>query len=398
MTEIKQPKIRFKGHINDWEQRKLGQLAIFNPKAILPNNFEYVDLESVVGIDMVNHRTETKETAPSRAQRLAVRGDVFYQTVRPYQKNNYLFELPFDNYVFSTGYAQLRPFGDSYFLLTRLQGERFVSNVLDRSTGTSYPAINVSDLAEIEVPITINIEEQKLIGNFFRNLDNTIALHQQKLEVTKQFKQTMLKKMFPKNGETTPEIRFKGFTDDWCVFKVGDIFNNVILSGNRLPKDSLVVGDIPYVIAKSENNGVFKHISKDTLDFNGNIMKLFNKNSITLSIDNPEAIFVQKENFYTSNIMRVLYNEELTYEHHLIISEKIKEKTRGFGWGLKFSGPIIMNTELILPTDGSKNIGIYELQIIGKLFKDIDSQIINLENKIKTIKTLKATLLSKIFI
>lgn len=164
--------------MNDWEQRKLGQLAMFNPKAILPNNFEYVDLESVVGTDMVNHRTETKETAPSRAQRLAVRGDVFYQTVRPYQKNNYLFELPFDNYVFSTGYAQLRPFGDSYFLLTRLQEERFVSDVLDRSTGTSYPAINASDLAEIEVSITINIEEQKLIGNFFRNLDDTITLHQ----------------------------------------------------------------------------------------------------------------------------------------------------------------------------------------------------------------------------
>jgi hypothetical protein len=56
----------------------------------LPDSFEYIDLESVVGTDLVSHMTESKQTAPSRAQRLARCGAVFYQTVRPYQKNNYL--------------------------------------------------------------------------------------------------------------------------------------------------------------------------------------------------------------------------------------------------------------------------------------------------------------------
>ena len=84
------PKIRFKGYNEDWEQRKLNEVAEFNPKSDLPESFEYVDLESVVGTEMVSHRTETKETAPSRAQRLAQTGDVFFQTVRPYQRNNYL--------------------------------------------------------------------------------------------------------------------------------------------------------------------------------------------------------------------------------------------------------------------------------------------------------------------
>ena len=76
-----------------WEQRKLNEVAEFNPKSDLPESFEYVDLESVVGTEMVSHRTETKETAPSRAQRLAQTGDVFFQTVRPYQRNNYLQSL-----------------------------------------------------------------------------------------------------------------------------------------------------------------------------------------------------------------------------------------------------------------------------------------------------------------
>ena len=84
----KTPAIRFKGFTDTWEQRKLGECAEFNPKSELPDIFEYVDLESVVGTDILSHRTESKSSAPSRAQRLAQKGDVFYQTVRPYQKNN----------------------------------------------------------------------------------------------------------------------------------------------------------------------------------------------------------------------------------------------------------------------------------------------------------------------
>ena len=91
------PEVRFAGFTEAWEQRKLGELAMFNPKEELPQEFEYVDLESVVGTEMLSHRTENKTSAPSRAQRLARTGDLFYQTVRPYQKNNYLFEKPDNN-------------------------------------------------------------------------------------------------------------------------------------------------------------------------------------------------------------------------------------------------------------------------------------------------------------
>ena len=146
MTEKKRtPPIRFAGFTAPWEQRKLGEVAIFNPKADLPEIFEYVDLESVVGTEMQSHRTENKKTAPLRAQRLAQAGDLFYQTVRPYQKNNYLFDKPDKHYVFSTGYAQMRPLEDGYFLLCQVQTDDFVNEVLDNCTGTSYPAINSND-------------------------------------------------------------------------------------------------------------------------------------------------------------------------------------------------------------------------------------------------------------
>ena len=179
-----------------WEQRKLSEVAEFNPKSELPETFEYVDLESVVGTEMVSHRTETRETAPSRAQRLARTGDVFFQTVRPYQRNNYLFEKPDNNYVFSTGYAQMRPKIDAEFLMCFLQTDSFVKVVLDNCTGTSYPAINSNDLSNLEIVLPASDDEQRRIGSFISNLDNLITLHQRKVENLKNLKKYMLQNMF----------------------------------------------------------------------------------------------------------------------------------------------------------------------------------------------------------
>ncbi len=148
---------------------------------------------------------------------------MFYQTVRPYQKNNYLFDLPYDNYVFSTGYAQMRPIGNGYFLLTLIQEEKFVNRVLERSTGTSYPAINSNDLAKLPVKVPADIQEQQKVGTFFKQIDNTITLHQRKLDLLKETKKGFLQKMFPKNGAKVPEIRFPGFTGDWEECELGTL-------------------------------------------------------------------------------------------------------------------------------------------------------------------------------
>ena len=222
------PKVRFAGFTETWEQRKLGDLAEFNPKAELPTNFEYVDLESVVGTELINHRTQTKCTAPSRAQRLAQYGDLFYQLVRPYQKNNYLFELNSENFVFSTGYAQLRPSVDGYFLMSLVQNEYFVQKVLDNCTGTSYPAINVNDLAEINIYTSLKKSEQARIGTFFRQLDRLVTLHQRKRGRLENIKKAMLEKMFPKNGADVPEVRFAGFTEAWEQRKVGNLIEDYV--------------------------------------------------------------------------------------------------------------------------------------------------------------------------
>ena len=216
------PKLRFPGFTGAWEQRKLGEVAEINPSSEIPDNFEYVDLESVVGTEMIAYRRENKKTAPSRAQRLAKKGDIFYQTVRPYQKNNYHFNLTRKDFVFSTGYAQLRPNINGDFLFVYIQLSNFVNEVLNRSTGTSYPAISPSNLIRMKVAIPTNNEQEK-IGAFFKQLDSLIALHQRKLEHLQEQKKGLLQKMFPKNGEVVPEVRFPGFTDAWEQRKLGEV-------------------------------------------------------------------------------------------------------------------------------------------------------------------------------
>ena len=262
------PAIRFKGFSDAWEQRKLGELALFNPKDELPQTFEYVDLESVVGTEMLSHRTEAKLSAPSRAQRLAHTGDLFYQTVRPYQKNNYLYEKPDNNYVFSTGYAQMRPYVDGYFLLSLVQSDRFVKVVLDNCTGTSYPAINANDLAKIEVTAPSDENEAQKIGTIFRNIDNLITLHQRKFEKLTNVKKSMLEKMFPQNGSSYPEIRFKGFTDPWEQRKLGEMMN--VTSVKRIHQSDWTDSGVRFLrardivaAAKNEEPDDYLYISKE---------------------------------------------------------------------------------------------------------------------------------------
>ncbi|MDR2265976.1 MAG: restriction endonuclease subunit S [Christensenellaceae bacterium] len=247
------PKRHFKQLDNAtvWKQQKLGDIAEFNPKTTVPSEFEYVDLASVTGITMLSHRSEKKESAPASAQRLARQGDIFYQVVRPYQKNNYLYNLPYNNYVFSTGYAQLRPSVDSYFLFSLLQNDRFVKLVVDRCTGSCYPTINPNVLGNIEVRVPVDINLQIKIGQLFKALDELITVQQRKLEKILLLKKAYLCEMFPTNEKNKPKRRFCGFTDVWRQ----RILQDVILSEHKGTAQAGMVGTKSVYLDASYLNG-----------------------------------------------------------------------------------------------------------------------------------------------
>jgi len=200
MQKIFSQEIRFRGDdgevFEDWVERKLGEVSKINPKnSNLPETFIYIDLESVKNGKLLKANQITKLNAPSRAQRFLYRNDILFQMVRPYQKNNYFFDLD-ENYVASTGYAQIRAKESSEYLYHFLHTNKFVNNVLTRCTGTSYPAINSSDLSSIKIKLPKSLKEQTKIANFLSSIDKKIEQVNSQIEESKRFKKGLLQQMF----------------------------------------------------------------------------------------------------------------------------------------------------------------------------------------------------------
>ncbi|WP_151834038.1 restriction endonuclease subunit S [Acinetobacter ursingii] len=199
MQKLFSQQIRFNAdegsEFEEWDQKELKEVAQINPKAKkLPENFIYIDLESVEKGQLLLEKNITLSEAPSRAQRLLAKGDVLFQMVRPYQQNNYYFNLD-GQYVASTGYAQIRTKLNSKFIYYAIHEKAFLDEFMNRCTGTSYPAINSSDLSTIEIGIPC-LEEQMKISNFLSAIDQKIEKVTQQIEETKQWKKGLLQQMF----------------------------------------------------------------------------------------------------------------------------------------------------------------------------------------------------------
>jgi type I restriction enzyme S subunit len=198
------PKLRFPEFKGEWEEKKLDSLSLINPKpGDLPEVFSYIDLESVKNGVLLQEKIIKKEEAPSRAQRLLEEKDILFQTVRPYQRNNYFFNSKSPT-VASTGYAQFRVNKNNYpsFLYQYLYTNNFVKNVLDRCSGTSFPAISTNDLLEICLHIPSLVEQQK-IADFLSNVDSIIIAETKILNSLQKKKKALMQKLF------TQQLRFK---------------------------------------------------------------------------------------------------------------------------------------------------------------------------------------------
>ena len=196
-----QPRLRFSEFrgAGKWTAKPLKAAAQVNPfNKGLPESFTYIDLESVNAGELKAKSRISRSGAPSRAQRLLEHGDIIYQIVRPYQRNNLLCEFDDDDdYVASTGYAQLRAMGSNRFLYQSIHTDSFVNMVITKCTGSSYPAINSSDLAEIEIPFPPTLDEQQKIAECLSSLDEAIAAQTHKVETLRAHKKGLMQELFP---------------------------------------------------------------------------------------------------------------------------------------------------------------------------------------------------------
>ena len=179
-------------------------------------------------------RIEIADTAPSRAQRLLALHDILFQTVRPYQKNNYHFKVENDlPTVASTGYAVFRTHQNSEYLYELIHTERFLSDIMKRCTGTSFPAVSSSDIEDIAVWVP-EIQEQKKVGEFLTLVDAKIAKQRLLIEHLKKYKRGVISKLFSR------EIRFTkkdgSSFPEWREYPLDSVVE--FLDGQRKPLES----------------------------------------------------------------------------------------------------------------------------------------------------------------
>ena len=229
------PKLRFKGYEDAWEQRKVAEITKFHKQGYYTTE-EYNDNKKYYllrGTDLTGNKLVLKDTPKIDATEkdydafkteigdfLIVRsGNVgTYGIVDidiPAIFGSYLIDFRFDTEKVTNEF-----FGYFY------QSERFQSQLNKITQSSANININAENIKSTYISLPVLIEQKK-ISNIMSTLDNCITLHQRKYDALKSMKKTLLSKMFPKNGEVVPEIRFKGYTDAWEQRKLGSEFKKV---------------------------------------------------------------------------------------------------------------------------------------------------------------------------
>ena len=238
MSNNTQPEIRFPGFMEDWEERKLGELTeSFDGKRVpidsdlrISGKYPYYGATGIIDyVDDYIFNGEYVLLAEDGANIIMRNYPVAYLTQGKFWLNNNAHIMRMRN-------------GSNYFLVQVLEKIDYKKY----NTGTAQPKLNSKIVKNIELKIP-HIEEQQQIGNFFKQLDNIIALHQRKLDLLKETKKGFLQKMFPKNGAKVPEIRFPGFTEDWEQRTLGDILKEFSIKSKV---------ENEYTVLSSTNSGM----------------------------------------------------------------------------------------------------------------------------------------------
>ena len=241
-TKRKVPKLRFPGFTKDWEQRKLGEVVERVSCTSEDSEIPQVEYEDIISGEGRLNKDITKKLSNKKGI-LFRKGDVLYGKLRPYLKNwllpDFSGKAVGDFWVLRSEKVQ------SSFLYNLIQSSRF-ELASNQSTGTKMPRADWNLVANTEFPVPVSIEEQISIGNIFKLLNNSITLHQRKLENLKLKKKALLQKLFPKNGEQFPELRFPGFTDAWEQRKLGEVAT--FSKGNGYSKSDLVSDGQPIIL------------------------------------------------------------------------------------------------------------------------------------------------------
>lgn len=400
------PEVRFEGFNGDWEERKfsniVGRVSKQSNDATLPK----VEFEDIVsGEGRLNKDILKKFDA--RKGIVFEPNFILFGKLRPYLKNwllpNFKGIALGDFWVFEPKNSY------SIFNYYLIQTDKY-QIVANLSSGTKMPRSDWKTVSETEFRIP-SIEEQTKIGNFFKQLDDTIALHQQELTTLKQTKQGFLQKMFPKEGESVPEVRFTGFKGEWEQRKlINEIIEKVLDYRGKSPtKFGMKWGNSGYLVLSALNvkdGYIDKRVEAKYGD-----QTLFERWMGKERLEKGDVVFTTEAPL--GNVAQVPDDNGYILNQRAVAFKTSKEKTDNNFLAQLLRSPLFQTKLQAIASGGTaKGIGMKEFAKmsvnvpvlveeqtkIGHFFKQLDDTIALHQRELDALKVTKKAFLQKMFV
>ncbi|WP_134144445.1 restriction endonuclease subunit S [Lactiplantibacillus plantarum] len=390
----KVPELRFKGFTDEWEERKFFEsiASTIDFRGRTPKKLGMDWSESgylaLSALNVKNGYIDPLADAHYGDENLykkwmsgkeLKKGQVLFTTEAPMGN---VAQVPDNNgYILSQRTVAFETKEDMMtndFLAVLLKSPLVFNNLSALSSGGTAKGVSQKSLKGLSITVPFDIDEQQKIGSFFKQLDDTIALHQRKLAKLKELKQGYLQKMFPQNGSKFPQLRFAGFADDWGLRKLGEVynfqygqFNNNPDNGGQYPiygANGIIGGYDEY---NSENAIVIGHMGA----YAGHVLWAEGKHFVTYN----GTMGIADKSILNSN-----------FGYYLVVSVNVPKLTAGSGQPF-VSYSDLNGIKILIPT-------IEEQQKIGSFFKQLDNTIALHQRKLDLLKEQKKGFLQNMFV
>ena len=406
MNDRRLPKLRFKGFKDDWEQRKLGEIASsfeygLNAAAKeFDGKNKYIRITDIYDdsreFDQNNVTSPDIDLLNADSYKLT-KGDILFARTGASVGKTYIYK-DFDGLVYYAGFLIRAKIKDSYipeFIFQSTLTKAYEKFIKVTSMRSGQPGVNAQEYSQFELMIPEKPEQDK-IGIYFTSLDHLITLHQRKLEKLKIVKKAMLENCFPKNGEKVPKFRFSGFTGDWEQRKLGEIYAR---SGEK--NDGSVGIDRNITVATMQFKDDVKVSTTEYLK----TYYTFNVGDIAFEGHQSKEFrfgrFVENDigNGIVSHIFAVfrpIVEYDLKFWKYAINNERLMQRvlsrsTKASTMMHDLVTDDFLNESFLVPT-------IEEQRKIGDYFSHLDHLITLHQRKLEKLKIIKKSFLEKMFV
>ena len=406
MMSKKSPQLRFEGFTDDWEERKLSDLFIkggsggtpkSTNKAFYDGDIPFLGISDITKSNGFINNTEkhiSSDGLNSSAAWIVSKGAI---SLAMYASVGKLAILNIDA---ATSQAFYNMIFDDYDLRDLVYQRLNKANELSEwnkliSTGTQSN-LNADKVKNFQMYLPKNHDEIKLISTFFKQIDNTIALHQRKLDLLKEQKKGYLQKMFPKNGAKVPELRFAGFADDWEVRKLNEV-SDIYDGTHQTPKyqdNGVMFLSVENIKTLTSN----KFISREAFEDEFKIRPQRGDVLMTRIGDIGTANVVETDEDLAYYVSLALFKSEELNPYFLqasiyapFVQDQIWKRTLHIAFPKKINKNEIGQVPINVPT-------LAEQTKIGSFFKQLDKTIALHQRKLDLLKEQKKGFLQKMFV